>query len=849
MSSRGTGRTHCGLGVAVTAALALLAAGAGQASDRFFAGANDSWGSLYAYDPGTNAATPITANTDAATGFLDVSPAGELYGLRNINYGTKRTELVRLDKTTGAPLSSVILTHNGTNVVPCGGLTFAPDGTLYIHDGVASSSATPRLFTADVATGALALIGQITNLDAGERTGGMEYAGGSLYLVRSSRLWRVNPATGEAARISPFGYLNAVIADLDCDSSGVMRGTATAARALHQIDLSTGQSSFVCTIPYSYPAGLATMPTAAAPTVTAIDPDRAVTGTSVTCSITGTDLSDGCTVRLERAGQTAVSGGAVTFVASTSVTATFDLSGAQTGLWDVVVTNPDDRAGTLPAGFAVQAPGSLEADDATAQTGSTATLTARLSTGGQGVSGREIRFEVGGAPVGTGTTDTDGIAACDYTVTQPAGTYPIAASFAGDESCGPAEATAALKVTTPATLALADAVVRPTKTARLKATLTDGDGGVAGRTILFQVGGTPVGTGVTDHSGLAICRYPVTETPGTYPLTASFAGDAQYAAAEDTATLTVITEVCRSIALTLSSYDVVSGGSVEATVIDNCGVDLSDDCVLYIQYGAGGSWSGTRYTSARAGTWTVTATYGPCGDTAQLTVGTNTTAAPACVTLSPAEAAIGSGEQQTYVVTATDAAGNAWAPDAAEITWAGGAGAFTDYTYTPASADEGSTLSITATVNGICSPAASLTVYPEGGPGTILAWDVTQQAFYLCANPLNPETGQLIAGTNGTHTYSINGPDDVTVVVSGTSTNRTVSVAGLDVSNSLQVRWYVRSGAVYQATVYSTIAGVRRTSTYSSGRTCVDGVYGTGFWGLTHQITGSAVTCGCSPQP
>ncbi len=46
----------------------------------------------------------------------------------------------------------------------------------------------------------------------------------------------------------------------------------------------------------------------------------------------------------------------------TKITCDFDLTGASTGTWDVVVTNPDTQEGTLPFGFRVQlSSGSLSA--------------------------------------------------------------------------------------------------------------------------------------------------------------------------------------------------------------------------------------------------------------------------------------------------------------------------------------------------------------------------------------------------------------------------------------------------------------------------------------------------------
>jgi hypothetical protein len=50
----------------------------------------------------------------------------------------------------------------------------------------------------------------------------------------------------------------------------------------------------------------------------------------------------------------------VVVVDPTQITCDFDLSGADTGAWDVVVTNPDAQSSTLPGGFTVYASVSLD---------------------------------------------------------------------------------------------------------------------------------------------------------------------------------------------------------------------------------------------------------------------------------------------------------------------------------------------------------------------------------------------------------------------------------------------------------------------------------------------------------
>jgi hypothetical protein len=48
--------------------------------------------------------------------------------------------------------------------------------------------------------------------------------------------------------------------------------------------------------------------------------------------------------------------------------------------------------------------------------------------------------------------------------------------------------------------------------------------------------------------------------------------------------------------------------------------DITTQTIFTISPGAGGSWDGNRYTSALAGTWTVTGTLGSLSDATSLTV-------------------------------------------------------------------------------------------------------------------------------------------------------------------------------------------------------------------------------------
>jgi len=91
------------------------------------------------------------------------------------------------------------------------------------------------------------------------------------------------------------------------------------------------------------------------PTVTGIAPAAAPNDAPVSVVISGTNFLEGATVELVMDGEV-IPGTAVTVVSATEINATFDLTGAAVGTYDVVATNPGplQPTGTLPDGFTVE---------------------------------------------------------------------------------------------------------------------------------------------------------------------------------------------------------------------------------------------------------------------------------------------------------------------------------------------------------------------------------------------------------------------------------------------------------------------------------------------------------------
>jgi hypothetical protein len=78
-------------------------------------------------------------------------------------------------------------------------------------------------------------------------------------------------------------------------------------------------------------------------------PDQVVPITN----LAGSDFQDGATVKLIMAGASDIDATDVVVVSSSKITCQFDLAGATTGLWTVVVTNPDAQQAELLDGFNV----------------------------------------------------------------------------------------------------------------------------------------------------------------------------------------------------------------------------------------------------------------------------------------------------------------------------------------------------------------------------------------------------------------------------------------------------------------------------------------------------------------
>ncbi len=160
---------------------------------------------------------------------------------------------------------------------------------------------------------------------------------------------------------------------------------------------------------------------------------------------------------------------------------------------------------------------------------------------GATISGEPVTLTLNGTQSCNATTNASGVASCSITPNEPAATYVLTGSFAGDTSIAPQLLTSSGKnnyivtleetgitYTGPTVAVIGSSFI-------MSANLTTDSGPLGGRQVLMTLGsGSAVQscTGTTNAAGNASCAIAkVNQTSGTSPIAVAFAGDAYYKAA------------------------------------------------------------------------------------------------------------------------------------------------------------------------------------------------------------------------------------------------------------------------------------------------------------------------------
>ena len=169
------------------------------------------------------------------------------------------------------------------------------------------------------------------------------------------------------------------------------------------------------------------------------------------------------------------------------------------------------------------------------------TFRAILKSGTLAVSGKTITFLVDGnvvsPPVTTGPT---GLASLVYTATDSIGSHTLQAVFAGDSSYLTSSATTTMTVGKAVTsIAVSNVSVRVGANGILRATLRVGTTPIDEVPVSISLNGSLLGQFTTNSSGIASTTRKAEEPVATLAITASFAGNALYAAAAKSASWVV----------------------------------------------------------------------------------------------------------------------------------------------------------------------------------------------------------------------------------------------------------------------------------------------------------------------
>lgn len=132
------------------------------------------------------------------------------------------------------------------------------------------------------------------------------------------------------------------------------------------------------------------------------------------------------------------------------------------------------------------------------------------------------------------------------------------------------------KLSTNITLSVEPSSVKKDGLCRIIAKLVDGNGNpMVNQMISFSVEGAPIGSANTDSSGNAVKEYTANVDAGTYVISASFGGDADYENSTKTTNLTV-KPFETTLALDVPSTMVEEPVTIKATLKDEKGIPLQN---------------------------------------------------------------------------------------------------------------------------------------------------------------------------------------------------------------------------------------------------------------------------------
>ncbi len=222
----------------------------------------------------------------------------------------------------------------------------------------------------------------------------------------------------------------------------------------------------------------------------------------------------------------------------------------------------------------------LTVTSATAPYGGPTTVTGTLvnTYTNQPVPNETVTLTLNGTQTCTATTDSHGVASCAITPNEPAGTYPLTATFSGDNGQMPQllpTSSSSTFTVTPASTSFT--YTGPTSVTNGQAVTVSGvlttneptpGTDVSGRTVTFVLGtggSAQSCTAVTNGAGIASCTITgVNQSTTTAGITTSFGGDSYYQSSSTSSVATVHTPT--RLVVNAGTSDFADPGTVSATL-------------------------------------------------------------------------------------------------------------------------------------------------------------------------------------------------------------------------------------------------------------------------------------------
>lgn len=414
------------------------------------------------------------------------------------------------------------------------GLTPVTVATISVHNTATGLIATPGTITSGNAT---TLVATVTSLDnSGTPSGTVVFyslQGGQKTLIGQSTL----DATGTATLSRSDWSVGSLPLEADYLGTKFVNGSGNTV----QYNPSSGTAALTVN-PASNPAVQTTTTVTAIPIVLRSDQVVHVAAHVAQIGTSTASLVAGILFRAQQVGATGAE-----IIGSTSVdangNASIDVGGWSPGNYIITADyfgnvnfQPSSGQTTILTVNPTLPSVTTYLHDTQTYVGDTATLSAQVVDGNTGlpVPAGDLVVLTANDSFGTtcsGYTDPNGIVACTVVFPAP-GTFTVTANFGGDATYDPSSGTGqitVLQVPTNVTVTPSPNPVPTGSSDTLTTHLTDarpGGGPIAGRMVTLTLNNNETcNAGPTDANGNASCNVTVSEGPGTYGVTASFAGD------------------------------------------------------------------------------------------------------------------------------------------------------------------------------------------------------------------------------------------------------------------------------------------------------------------------------------